>query len=66
MVVENRPNSTLLNAALGLSMGCAVVANLALLVRLFERRVGAMSIISIAFLSIHGESWTCEQWNGTH
>ncbi|KAI0316077.1 hypothetical protein OF83DRAFT_1173241 [Amylostereum chailletii] len=52
-VVESRANSTLLNVVLALSMACAVVANVALVTRLFERRIAAMTILSIAFLSLH-------------
>ncbi|VDB92444.1 unnamed protein product [Peniophora sp. CBMAI 1063] len=52
-VVESRNNTTLLNVALGLSLGSACIANGALLLRFFERRVAAMTIICLLFLTVH-------------
>lgn len=54
LVVDSRNNTVLLNAVLGLSLGSACVANGALLLRFFERRVAAMTIICLLFLTIHG------------
>ncbi|KZV76571.1 hypothetical protein PENSPDRAFT_747462 [Peniophora sp. CONT] len=53
VVVESRNNTTLLNAFLGLSLASACVANATLLLRFFERRVAAMTILCLVFLTVH-------------
>jgi hypothetical protein len=55
-IVDDRPNPRILNVVIGVSFACAVVANIALLMRFFERRVAAMTVLAIVFLSIHGMS----------
>ncbi|KAI0056615.1 voltage-gated potassium channel [Artomyces pyxidatus] len=52
-VVEVKDNPAILDAGLALSMTCAVLANVALVCRLMEKRVKAMTIASIFFLTIH-------------
>ncbi|KAF5389779.1 hypothetical protein D9757_006017 [Collybiopsis confluens] len=51
--VEKRPNSAILNVGLAISMACAVAANMALITRFLERKVKMMTIICVAFLSLH-------------
>ncbi|KAI0036228.1 hypothetical protein K488DRAFT_14494, partial [Vararia minispora EC-137] len=53
VVIESRPNSPFLNSVLAISFACAVIANIALLVRFFERRVAAMTVLSVIFLTTH-------------
>jgi potassium channel subfamily K, other eukaryote len=48
------PNPPALVVALALSIACAVVANLCLVVRFFEKRIKAMTILCVAFLTLHG------------
>lgn len=54
--VEKRSNPVLLDVALGISMGCALVANVALIVRFLEKNVKLMTIVCVVFLTLHGES----------
>ncbi|KAJ3996122.1 hypothetical protein F5050DRAFT_1761769 [Lentinula boryana] len=51
--VEKRPNPILLDVALGISMGCALVANVALIVRFLEKNVKLMTILCVTFLTLH-------------
>lgn len=55
-IVETRKNTMILNVGLGISMACALVANLAVIVRFFEHRVKQMTIAAICALTIHGTS----------
>jgi hypothetical protein len=54
-IVETQPNPVILDVGLGFSMGCAVIANIALIIRFLEKHVKAMTLTCICFLSIHGE-----------
>ncbi|KAK7439790.1 Potassium channel [Stygiomarasmius scandens] len=51
--VETQPNPALLDVGLGLSMGCALIANIALIIRFLEKRVKTMTLICVVFLTIH-------------
>ncbi|THV07162.1 voltage-gated potassium channel [Dendrothele bispora CBS 962.96] len=51
--VETRPNPAILDVGLGLSMGCALIANIALIMRFLERRVKTTTVICVVFLTIH-------------
>lgn len=53
-IVEIRQNPVLLDVALGVSMTCALVANIALIFRFLEKRVERMTLICVIFLTIHG------------
>jgi hypothetical protein len=52
--VETKPNPVVLDVGLAISMASAVAANLFFVFRLLEKRVKAMTILSIIFLTIHG------------
>ncbi|KAJ7034543.1 hypothetical protein C8F04DRAFT_1101323 [Mycena alexandri] len=52
-IVEDVPNPTILNVGLGLSMACALAANICLVVRFLEKKVKLMTIGCIVFLTIH-------------
>ncbi|KAJ3772262.1 hypothetical protein FB446DRAFT_689583 [Lentinula raphanica] len=51
--VEKRDNPILLDVALGISMGCALVANVALIIRFLEKNVKLMTIVCVVFLTLH-------------
>ncbi|KAK1219250.1 Potassium channel [Marasmius sp. AFHP31] len=53
LTVETKPNTLILNVGLGFSMVCAVIANVALVVRFLEIRVRAMTLICVGALTIH-------------
>jgi hypothetical protein len=53
-VVEHRSNPVLLNAALGISLACAVIANICLIARFLDQRVKTMTILCVIFLTTHG------------
>ena len=55
--VETKPNTMILNVGLGFSMACALIANVALVVRFLEIRVKVMTLICVVALTIHGASW---------
>ena len=57
-VLESRPNPLLLDLATGLSVGCGVLACASLVVRFAERRIRLMTLLSIAFLTLHGAPLT--------
>lgn len=57
-IIETRPNSALLDAGLTISMTCAVIANVCIIVRFLEKWVTTMTLACILFLSIHG-SYFC-------
>jgi hypothetical protein len=52
--VETQPNTPLLNAALGLSLAFAVIANVSLILRFLEKHVKINTIICVVFLTLHG------------
>jgi len=54
-VVASKPNPPLLDAGIALSLLCAVLANVCLVVRFLEKRIKTMTILCILFLSIHGK-----------
>ncbi|KAI9568053.1 hypothetical protein HD554DRAFT_813349 [Boletus coccyginus] len=54
-VVAEKPNPPLLDAGIALSILCAVLASVCLVVRFLEKRVKTMTILCILFLSIHGK-----------
>lgn len=53
-ILDFEPNPLYLRVMLGFSMAFAVIANLCLLVRLFEKMVRWMTIICIILLTLHG------------
>lgn len=54
-IVTTKPNPPLLDAGIALSIFCAVVANLCLVIRFLEKRIKTMTILCTVFLSIHGK-----------
>lgn len=52
--IESRKNSALLDAGMGISMACALIANIAIVFRFLERKVRTSTLIAIATLTIHG------------
>ncbi|CAK5272536.1 unnamed protein product [Mycena citricolor] len=52
-VVDTQPNPAILNIGLGVSMACALAANMCLVVRFLEKKVKLMTIGCIIFLTIH-------------
>lgn len=62
-IVDIQGNPTILDVGLGLSMASAVAANLCLLARFMERRVKAMTLLCIIFLSIHGTAFQVLYFN---
>lgn len=57
VVVETRPNPTLLDIALGVSMFFALVANISLICRFLDKgSVFITTLISIASLTVHGNT----------
>jgi hypothetical protein len=52
--IESRPNTEILNVGLGVSVACAVIANICLIMRFMEKRVKTMTILCTTFLTIHG------------
>lgn len=54
--VETRPNTPILEAGLGISLACAVVANIFLVMRFLEYKVLITTILCITFLTLHGTS----------
>jgi len=57
VVVEVRPNPLLLQLAMGVSMGCGIIASACLVARFAERHVKLMTHLCIFFLSLHGGSF---------
>ena len=53
-IVETRSNSVILDVALAFSMACAVCANICLILRFLEKRVKAVTLLTIFFLTTHG------------
>ncbi|KIM78217.1 hypothetical protein PILCRDRAFT_599929 [Piloderma croceum F 1598] len=52
-VIEQRENPVLLDVGLGVSLACAIIANLCLIMRFLEKRVKTMTILCVAFLTLH-------------
>lgn len=59
VVVEVRPNPLLLQLAMGVSMGCGIIASACLVARFAERNVKLMTHLCIFFLSLHRRSFLC-------
>jgi hypothetical protein len=57
-VIEQRANPVILDVGVGISLACAVIANLCLITRFLERRVKTMTILCAAFLTFHGTSYS--------
>jgi hypothetical protein len=55
VVVEVRPNPLLLQLAMGVSMGCGIIASACLVARFAERNVKLMTHLCIFFLLLHRE-----------
>ncbi|RDX54769.1 hypothetical protein OH76DRAFT_995744 [Lentinus brumalis] len=51
--VETRPNPAILDVGLALSITCALIANVGLVLRFLEKRVQTVTLLSIVFLTIH-------------
>lgn len=58
-IVEFQANPIFLRAILGVSITCAIVTNVCLLVRLFEKAVRRMTISCILALTAHGTCFLC-------
>ena len=52
--VETKKNPAILNVALGLSITCALVANISLVFRFLEKKVKVSTVICVVFLTFHG------------
>jgi hypothetical protein len=53
-VLEVRPNPLLLKLAMGLSLGCGVIASACLVARFSERNIKLATHLCISFLCLHG------------
>ncbi|KAL0579653.1 Potassium channel [Marasmius crinis-equi] len=53
LTVETKPNTMVLNVGLGLSMACALIANVALVTRFLEKHVHRMTLTCVVALTIH-------------
>ncbi|TFK49332.1 voltage-gated potassium channel [Heliocybe sulcata] len=51
--VDYRSNPPILDAGLAISMACGVLANMCLIARFLEKRVKAMTILCVVFLTLH-------------
>jgi len=73
-VVQEQANPAILDIGLGISLACAVIANLCLIMRFLEKRVKTMTVLCVAFLIIHGthcsifmdRSWFMSNINRSH
>jgi len=54
-VIAGKPNPSLLDVGIALSLLCAVLANVCLVVRFLEKRIKTMTILCVLFLSMHGK-----------
>ncbi|GLB39132.1 putative ion channel [Lyophyllum shimeji] len=52
-IVETRKNTPILEVGLGFSMASAVAANVCLIVRFMEKKIKAMTMLCVLFLTIH-------------
>ncbi|EGO03438.1 hypothetical protein SERLA73DRAFT_45542, partial [Serpula lacrymans var. lacrymans S7.3] len=52
-IVDTQPNPAILDVGLGFSIGCALIANICLIIRFLEKRVKTMTILCTVFLTIH-------------
>jgi hypothetical protein len=57
-VIEQRANPVILDVGLGISLACAIIANLCLIMRFLEKRVKTMTILCVAFLTFHGAPYS--------
>lgn len=53
-VIQKQVNPALLVVGLAISLACAIIANLCLIIRFLEKRVKTMTILCVAFLTLHG------------
>ncbi|TCD59999.1 hypothetical protein EIP91_010926 [Steccherinum ochraceum] len=51
--VETKPNPPLLDSAMAVSIACALIANICLVLRFLEKRVRTTTLLCIIFLTIH-------------
>ncbi|KAI0360452.1 hypothetical protein OH77DRAFT_1555853 [Trametes cingulata] len=51
--VETRKNPVILEVGLAISMACALIANVALVLRFLEKRVQTVTLLCIVFLTVH-------------
>lgn len=58
-IVAVQSNPMILEVGLAISMASAVIANVALIFRFLEKRVKTVTLLCIAFLTLHGMSYTC-------
>ena len=52
--VATQPNPVILDVGLAISLACAVIANVGLVLRFLEKRVQTVTLVCITFLTIHG------------
>lgn len=53
-VAETRSNSVILDVGLALSMACGLFANICLILRFLEKWIKTVTLLTMAFLTIHG------------
>ena len=53
--VDSKPNPVILDIGLAVSLACAVIANIGLILRFLEKRVQTVTLICITFLTVHGK-----------
>lgn len=53
-IVQTKSNSAILDAGLGISLACALLANICLILRFLEKRVKTTTLFCIVFLTLHG------------
>ncbi|KAI0747018.1 hypothetical protein C8Q80DRAFT_1220221 [Daedaleopsis nitida] len=51
--VETRPNPIVLDVGMAISIACALIANVCLVLRFLEKRVQTVTLLCIVFLTIH-------------
>lgn len=52
--IEIRDNPAILDVGIAISMACALIANICLIVRFLEKHVSMMTLVAIGFLTIQG------------
>ncbi len=56
-VVETKSNPVILRVGLAISISCGLFANICIVMRFLERRVKTTTLLTIIFLTAHGESF---------
>ncbi|GBE87357.1 hypothetical protein SCP_1100320 [Sparassis crispa] len=51
--VQTRPNPVLLDVGMALSIACALIANICLILRFLEHRIKLVTVLCILFLTLH-------------